>query len=65
VDDRHGNVLQAYDAMGRPAWPTPAQITMLRKAGQMSAPEGITLNQGQIQVQVPQHGLVLLQIAAH
>ena len=64
VDDRHGNVLQAYDAMGRPAWPTPAQITMLRKAGQMSAPEGITLNQGRIQVRVPQHGLVLLQIAA-
>jgi len=56
-------VLQAYDAMERPAWPTPAQIATLRKAGRLSAPERTTLNQGRIQVQVPQHGLVLLQIA--
>jgi xylan 1,4-beta-xylosidase len=62
VDDRHGNVLQAYDAMGRPAWPTPSQITMLRKAGQLLPPERTTLNQARIQVQVPQHGLALLQI---
>lgn len=62
VDDRHGNVLQTYDAMGRPAWPTPAQITVLRRAGQLSAPERMSLSQGRIQVQVPQHGLVLLQI---
>ncbi len=64
VDDRHGNVLQAYDAMGRPAWPTPAQITMLKRAGQLSPPERTRLNQGRIQVQVPQHGLALLQIEA-
>ncbi len=62
VDDRHGNVLQAYDAMGRPAWPTPAQITVLRRAGQLSVPERARLSQGRIQVRVPQHGLVLLQI---
>jgi xylan 1,4-beta-xylosidase len=62
VDDRHGNVLQAYDAMGRPAWPTPAQIAILRKAGRLSAPERTRLNQGRIEVRVPQHGLVLLQV---
>ena len=65
VDDRHGNVLQAYDAMGRPAWPTPREITALRKAGQLSAPERTRLNQGRIQVQVPEHGIVLLQITGH
>jgi xylan 1,4-beta-xylosidase len=62
VDDRHGNVLQAYDAMGRPAWPTPSQITVLRRAGQLTAPVRTRLDHGRIQVQVPQHGLVLLRI---
>jgi xylan 1,4-beta-xylosidase len=62
VDDQHGNVLQAYDAMGRPAWPTPSQIAVLRRAGQLTAPERTRLNQGRIEVQVPEHGLVLLQI---
>jgi xylan 1,4-beta-xylosidase len=62
VDDRHSDVLRAYDAMGRPAWPTPAQIATLRRAGQLSAPEQIRLNHGRVQVQVPQHGLALLQI---
>lgn len=64
VDDHHSNVLQAYDAMGRPAWPTPAEITTLRRAGQLSAPERVRFNQGRVQVQVPQHGLALLQVAA-
>ncbi|HEV2271908.1 MAG TPA: hypothetical protein VGR92_20840 [Steroidobacteraceae bacterium] len=64
VDDLHSNVLQAYDGMGRPAWPTPAQIAMLRKAGRLSAPERATLDHGRVQVQVPQHGLVLLQVGS-
>jgi len=62
VDDRHSNVLQAYDAMGRPEWPTPAQIATLRRAGQLSAPQQVRLDHDRIQVRVPQHGLVLLQI---
>ena len=64
VDDRHSNVLQAYDEMGRPAWPTPAQIAILRKAGALAAPQRTRLNEGRIQVQLPQHGLALLQIRA-
>jgi xylan 1,4-beta-xylosidase len=64
VDDRHSNVLQAYDAMGRPAWPTPAQITLLRRAGRLSSPEPFKLNHGGIQIQVPQHGLALMQIGS-
>ena len=62
VDDRHGNVLQTYDAMGRPRWPTPAQIAKLRAAGQLAPPEHVRLRDGRIQVAVPQHGLVLLQV---
>ena len=62
VDDQHGNAVSAFDAMGRPAWPTQTQIQALRAAARLSGPEKITLDQGRVQVQVPQHGLVLLQI---
>ena len=64
VDDRHGNVLQAYDTMGRPRWPTPAQIATLRAAGRLAPPERVGLRAGRIQVAVPQHGLALLLLDA-
>ena len=60
VDDRHSNVLQLFDAMGRPSWPTPQQIAELRKAGRLAAPQRVHLNHGRIEVRVPQHGLALL-----
>ncbi len=60
VDDRHSNVLQVFDAMGRPSWPTPQQIAELRKAGRLAAPRQVHLNGGRIEVRVPQHGLALL-----
>jgi len=62
VDDQHGNAVSAFDAMGRPAWPTQAQIKTLQAAGHLSSPQEIRLDQGRVQVQVPQHGLALLQI---
>jgi xylan 1,4-beta-xylosidase len=62
VDDQHGNVVSAFDAMGRPPWPTRAQIRTLQAAARLSAPQEIPLDQGRVQLQVPQHGLALLQI---
>ena len=62
VDDRHSNVLQAFDAMGRPRWPTPAQIRELRGAGRLAPPQQVKLKGGRIQVAVPQHGLFLLRL---
>ncbi len=64
VDDGHGNVLQAYDAMGRPRWPTPAQITELRAAAELAPPQRVQLRDGRIEVPVPQHGLALLLLDA-
>ena len=60
VDDRHSNVLRTFDAMGRPSWPTPQQITALRAAGRLAPPRRVHLIDGQIDVLVPQHGLALL-----
>lgn len=62
VDDLHANPLPAYERMGRPASPTTAQIADLQQAAQLPAPERATLRQGQITVQVPAHGLILLEV---
>lgn len=60
VDPDHGNVLKAYDAMGRPAWPSRAQIVALRKAGAMAPAEPMKLSRGILTLTVPAHGLAVV-----
>jgi xylan 1,4-beta-xylosidase len=62
LDADHGNVLKAYDAMGRPAFPTREEITQLQAAGLPSPPRSIALHQGRLHIEIPEHGLVLLEI---
>jgi xylan 1,4-beta-xylosidase len=62
VDQDHGNVLRAYDAMGRPPFPTREQISALRIAGQMARPEHYRMSNGILKVDVPPRGLMLLEI---
>lgn len=62
VDSDHGNVLEAFDAMGRPPWPTKAQIEQLQAAGKLPPPETIKVKNGRLTVTVPSWGLVLLEI---
>ncbi len=63
VDEDHGNVLKAFDAMGRPpADLTQSQILTLRAAAQMSPPEHEHLTQGKLQITVPAHGLAVLVV---
>ncbi len=63
VDDDHGNVLKAFDAMGRPAGDlNQAQITKLRAAAAMSPPEHLHLNHGKLILTVPAHGLAVVLI---
>ncbi len=64
VDGTHGNVLTAYDAMGRPATPTREQIAALRKAGEASPAEHSQLQDGTLTVTVPAQGLVVLTAGA-
>lgn len=65
LDANHGNVIKAYDAMGRPAFPSRKQIVELRAAGQPSPPENASLRKGELTITVPPQGLVLLRIAGH
>ena len=65
VDEDHGNVLKAFDAMGRPPGDlTPAQVEKLRAAGKMAAPEETKLSGGKLRVTVPAHGLAVLLIGS-
>ena len=60
VDGTHGNVMTAYDAMGRPATPSQEQIAALRKAGKASPPEHLHPVNGTLSVTIPAQGLVVL-----
>jgi xylan 1,4-beta-xylosidase len=62
VDPSHGSVLAAYNAMGRPPYPTRDQLTTLRKAAELPASETQAVEGGRITISVPPHGLVLLEI---
>lgn len=62
LDASHGNVLQAFDAMGQPSWPTKTQIYRLRTAAKLPQAEVMKLREGRLQVSVPTRGLVLLEI---
>ena len=63
IDDDHGNVLKAFDAMGRPPGSlTRDQIVLLTAAGAMAPPEHHKLHDGSLQLTVPAHGLAVLLI---
>lgn len=63
VDDDHGNVIKAFDAMGRPAGSlTKEQVAKLRAAGQLGAPERVRIDHGRLQLTVPAHGLAVVLV---
>jgi xylan 1,4-beta-xylosidase len=62
LDADHGNVIETYDAMGRPAFPSRDQITKLRAAGQASPPQNASLNSDGLKISIPPQGLVLIKI---
>jgi xylan 1,4-beta-xylosidase len=63
VDEDHGNVLKAFNAMGRPPGDlTPAQVEKLRAAGAMAPAERLHLHDGKLHLTVPAHGLAVVLI---
>jgi xylan 1,4-beta-xylosidase len=63
IDDDHGNVLKAFDAMGRPAGDlTKDQVAKLQAAGAMAPPERMRLNHGRLELTVPAHGLAVVTL---
>jgi xylan 1,4-beta-xylosidase len=61
VDDDHGNVLKAFDAMGRPPGDlTQQQVNKLQAAGAMAPAEKTHLKNGVLELKVPAHGLAVV-----
>ncbi len=62
VDAKHGDVLAAYARMGKPQYPTQAQIKELREAASLSEPETAKLDHGSFNLMVPAKGLAIVTI---
>ena len=62
VDAEHGNAVGAFDAMGRPPFPSRKQLDELRAAGQLPSAVSVHLQQGRLEVDVPAHGLVVVEV---
>jgi xylan 1,4-beta-xylosidase len=62
VDAAHGSLLDAYQRMGSPRYPTPSQIDILRKAAELPAPEQKALNGNQLSLELPAQSLAIVEI---
>jgi len=65
VDPEHGSPLEAWEAMGRPDFPSREQQETLRRAGQLPSPQVIAIPSGQpaeISLTLLSHGLALVEI---
>jgi xylan 1,4-beta-xylosidase len=61
LDPDHGDVHRAYEAMGSPRYPTKEQIEKLRAAARLSPAETREVKNASITLNIPAHGLVLLE----
>jgi xylan 1,4-beta-xylosidase len=61
LDSTHGSLVRAYVAMGKPAFPTQAQILALRSAGSLPSPERVRIQHGQLTIDLPPQGLALIE----
>lgn len=62
VDEKHSNSFAAYQAMGRPKYPTQVQIDQLNRESALAPPEGTTLKNGVLELDLAVNGLALLEI---
>lgn len=61
LDSAHGSLVRAYAAMGKPAFPTQAQIQALRGAANLPPPEKVSIQHGQLTIDLPPQGLALIE----
>jgi len=62
LDETHGNTLAAYEAMGRPQYPTQAQIDALNDKGTLRAPRKLALQNGAAQFQLTPNALIIIEV---
>jgi xylan 1,4-beta-xylosidase len=62
VDEKHGDTLSLYDKMGKPRYPTQAQIQQLRKESVLPSPEQTHLINGTLTFDLPVNGLAVIRV---
>ena len=62
VDPTHGNSRAAFEKMGAPPYPTPAQIRELRDAAKLPPPSVETIHGHRLTLTIPSHGLDLIEL---
>jgi xylan 1,4-beta-xylosidase len=64
IDDEHGNVHPAYERMGAPRYPTQRELVQLREAAAVPAATTRPLQSGELELEIPSDGLVLVTVVA-
>jgi xylan 1,4-beta-xylosidase len=62
VDEQHGDTLSLYNKMGKPRYPTQAQIQQLRQESRLKSPEKRKLKNGSLTLELPVNGLAVIQV---
>jgi len=63
LDAEHGNSLATYKKMGSPRYPTPAQGHEINRTAEIPPPETLRLSKGRVQLELPENGLLLLEVS--
>ena len=53
IDAERSNTLAAYKRMGRPRYPTVEQVRKLNQESQLSPPESLTIERGELRLILP------------
>jgi len=64
VDNEHGNVLPKYAAMGKPTYPTSAQVDQLIRETALPPPEVTHLANGQLYLTLEPNALILVKLSS-
>ncbi len=64
LDHKHGDVLPIYQAMGRPAYPTEAQVQEMNRRSALGAPLELRLRGGVLELRLEPNALALVRVAA-
>jgi xylan 1,4-beta-xylosidase len=62
MDRDHGSPLPAWEAMGKPRYPTRQQLETLRKAAELPAAESRTMVDGKITLTIAPQSLFLIEV---
>jgi xylan 1,4-beta-xylosidase len=62
LDGAHGSLLNAYEQLGRPQYPSSSQINRLRQAAALPPPEQMSINGNRLTVELPAQSLVVIEL---